>query len=148
MNVKANTRSESDFREHVILLVDDNPANLGALSDHLKGYGFRILVAQSGESALEMVQHVWPDIILLDVVMPGIDGFETCRRLKANETTKDIPVIFMTVLTGTEDKVKGFKVGGVDYISKPLMHEEVLARVTTHLHIQSLTRSLQEQNAQ
>ncbi len=134
--------------DHTILIVDDNPTNLGVLSNYLRDYGFRILVARNGESALKRLQYAQSDIILLDVMMPGMNGFETCQQLKANELTKEIPVIFMTALSEAEDKVKGFKVGAVDYVTKPLQHEEVLVRVTTHLQIRDLTRSLQEQNLQ
>ena len=130
-----------------VLIVDDNPTNIGVLLDYLSEAGFRVLVAQDGESALEQIEYARPDIILLDVMMPGIDGFETCRRLKQKETTREIPVIFMTALSETVDKVKGFNVGAVDYITKPIHQEEVLARVTAHLTIQSLQKSLQEQNA-
>ncbi|HAJ63415.1 MAG TPA: hybrid sensor histidine kinase/response regulator, partial [Cyanobacteria bacterium UBA8543] len=90
---------------------------------------------KSGESALEKVQEALPDLILLDVMMPGIDGFETCRRLKTNLTTKDIPVIFMTVLSEVVDKVKGLQMGAVDYITKPIEQEEVLARINVHLEL-------------
>lgn len=130
----------------VILLVDDNPTNLGVLFKSLSDSGFKLLVAEDGESAIEQVNYVLPDLILLDVMMPGIDGFETCRRLKANEATKDIPVIFMTALTETVDKVKGFSVGAVDYITKPIQPEEVLARVRCHIAVQKLQHQLHEQN--
>lgn len=131
-----------------ILLVDDNPTNLGILLDFLGRSGFRLLVAQDGESAIEQMAYILPDLILLDVMMPGIGGFETCRRLQENERTKDIPVIFMTALTDTVDKVKGFSVGAVDYVTKPIQTEEVLARINTHLALQNLRRKLQEQNQQ
>jgi two-component system, sensor histidine kinase and response regulator len=130
----------------IVLVVDDNPTNLQVLLDALKAAGLKILVARSGESALQQAEYAQPDLILLDVMMPGIDGFETCRRLKAHATLKDIPVIFMTALTDTADKITGFQVGGVDFITKPLQHEEVLARVTTHLTICNLQRQLQQQN--
>jgi two-component system, sensor histidine kinase and response regulator len=129
-----------------ILIADDTPYNLGVLFDYLNEYGFEVMLAEDGESLLEQVKYALPDIILLDVMMPGINGFETCRRLKANETTKDIPVIFMTSLTDTADKVKAFNVGGIDYVTKPLEHEEVLARVTTHLKLRNLQKKLKEQN--
>ncbi len=129
-----------------ILIVDDIPANLGILFDFLNDSGFKVLVAQDGESATQKAEYASPDLILLDVLMPGIDGFETCRRLKVNESTKDIPVIFMTALTETVDKVKGLNLGAVDYITKPLQHEEVLARIKTHLSLRNLTKTLQEQN--
>ena len=130
-----------------ILIVDDRPNNLGVLLDCLTESGFEVLVAEDGESAIEQAKYASPDLILLDVLMPGIDGFETCRRLKSNGTTKDIPVIFMTALSDAEDKVKGFSVGGVDYITKPFQQQEVLARVTTHLSIRNLQNKLQKQNS-
>ncbi len=129
-----------------LLLVDDTPTNIGVLFEYLTQNGFKVLVAQDGESALEQLQFSRPDLILLDVLMPGIDGFETCRRLKAQPATKDIPVIFMTALAETVDKVRGFEVGAVDYITKPIQHEELLARVTAHLTIRKLQASLIQQN--
>lgn len=131
-----------------ILLVDDNPTNLGILLDFLSNSGFRLLVAQDGESAIQQMEYILPDLILLDVMMPGIGGFETCEIIKENERTRDIPVIFMTALTETVDKVKGFSVGAVDYITKPIQAQEVLARINTHLALQNLRRQLQEQNQQ
>jgi len=133
-------------RENSILIVDDTPANVALLLDQLSQHGFKILVAEDGESAIEQVKYARPDLILLDVLMPGIDGFETCRRLKAEQDIKDIPVIFMTALSETTDKVKGFKTGAVDYVTKPFQYEEVLARVTTHLTIRKLQKELQEAN--
>ena len=106
-----------------------------------------MLVARDGLRALEQVKHARPDLILLDVVMPGLDGFETCRRLKAEADTGAIPVIFMTALSDTTDKMRGFEVGAVDYVIKPFQHEEVLARVTTHLTLRRLQMELQEANA-
>lgn len=132
--------------ENVILIVDDNPNNLKLLFDFLKESGFKVLVAKDGESAIEKLQQVLPNIILLDVMMPGIDGFETCYRLKASVATKDIPVIFMTALTDRVDKVKGLSMGAVDYITKPFQQEEVLARVQLHLRLRNLTKTLEEQN--
>ncbi len=129
-----------------ILVVDDTPTNINLLLEYLGQQGFKVLVAIDGESAIEQAEFAQPDLILLDVLMPGIDGFETCRRLKKNGATRSIPVIFMTALTETVDKVRGFKVGAVDYVTKPLQHEEVLARVTAHLTIQNLQRKLQEAN--
>src|SRR4028119_680509 len=136
------------FNKGVIVIVDDKPTNLGVLFDFLTDSGFKVLVAQDGESAIQKVEYAHPDLILLDVMMPGIDGFETCRRLKANESTQDIPVIFMTALSDTVDKVKGFTLGAVDYITKPVQQEEVKARVTTHLTIRNLQKRLQAQNLQ
>ena len=134
--------------EGTILIVDDNPANLGVLFDSLEEVGFRVLVATDGEAALAGIGQVQPDIVLLDVRMPGIDGFETCRRLKADEATRDIPIIFMTALTDPVDEVRGLELGAVDYITKPIRVETALARVNTHLTIRNLQRSLQEQNAE
>lgn len=129
-----------------ILLVDDNPTNLGVLFETLNDSGFRLLIAEDGEAALEQIQYVTPDIILLDVMMPGLSGFETCQRIKDNPSTQDIPIIFMTALSETVDKVTGLSIGGVDYITKPIQPDEVLARVQVHLSIHSLQRQLQEKN--
>lgn len=130
-------------RQPIVLVVDDNPTNLGVLTNYLKTSGYKTPIASNGEIALNRARHICPDLILLDVIMPGMDGFETCRRLKADAATQDIPVIFMTALTSPEDKVKGFEAGGVDYVTKPFHQEEVLARVATHIHIRELTRKLQ-----
>jgi PAS domain S-box-containing protein len=134
------------LENRTILAVDDKLENLKVLIKSLEDSGFELMVAQSGEEALKRIDRIIPDIILLDVLMPGIDGFETCRRLKQNDVTKEIPVIFMTALTDTVDKIKGFEVGAVDYLTKPLQHEEVLARVNAHLTIKKYQRQLQEQN--
>ncbi|MBI1772933.1 MAG: response regulator, partial [Burkholderiales bacterium] len=128
--------------------MDDTPANIGILVDYLEDRDFRILVAQEGEEALMRAQLSQPDLILLDVMMPGIDGFETCRRLKTIDSLRDIPVIFMTALTETADKVKGFEIGGVDYVTKPFQIEEVFARVNTHLSLRLLQKKMTEQNQQ
>jgi len=129
-----------------ILIVDDNPSNLRTLIDYLERWNFETLVATSGERAIQQLELFQPDLILLDVMMPGINGFETCRRLKANEATREIPVIFMTALSDTISKVAGFEVGGVDYVTKPVQYEELLARINAHLTIRKLQRQLQEQN--
>jgi PAS domain S-box-containing protein len=131
-----------------ILLVDDNPTNLGVLTQLLTAHGWRVLVAQQGEIGLQIAQRVQPDLILLDVLLPGMDGFETCRRLKADARTAEIPVLFMTVRMEAEDKLKGFQTGAVDYITKPFQAEEVLARVTTHLRLRQLTHRLRVHNEQ
>ncbi|MHC0065752.1 hybrid sensor histidine kinase/response regulator [Nostoc sp. UIC 10890] len=130
----------------VILIIDDTPINLEILFDFLEYYGFKVLVAEDGKNALSTAEHALPDLILLDVLMPGIDGFETCRLLKKNPATQDIPVIFITAMNDKVDKVKGLNLGAVDYITKPLEHEEVLARVNTHLRLRNLTKKLTEQN--
>lgn len=131
-----------------ILIVDDSPIPLQELFDFLQDTGFNVLVARDGEKAIQTAQSEHPDLIFLDIIMPGIDGFETCRRLKADESTQDIPVIFMTALSQTAVVVRGFQLGAVDYIIKPTPKEIILARVTTHLTIQKLKRSLLVQNAQ
>ena len=130
-----------------LLIVDDTPANLKVLANYLAEAGFEVLVATDGEGAIERFKHVHPDLILLDVMMPGMDGFETCRRLKTNPDSKDIPVIFMTALSEAEDKVKGFQTGAVDYVTKPIQQEEVLARVNTHLTLRRLQKNLEQQVA-
>ncbi len=129
-------------KQDTILIVDDNPTNLGVLFDYLRGAGFKVLIAEDGNGALQRAKYAEPDIILLDVLMPGIDGFETCRQLKQNDKTRDIPVIFMTALTETVDKVKGFQLGAVDYVTKPLQYDEVLARIATHLTIRKQNKEL------
>ena len=140
--------NDENYSKGVIVIVDDKPTNLGVLFDFLTDSGFKVLVAQDGESAIQKVEYAHPDLILLDVMMPGIDGFETCRRLKANPSTQDIPVIFMTALSGTVDKVKGFNLGAVDFVTKPVQQEEVKARVSTHLALRNLQKKLQLQNEQ
>ncbi len=128
---------------NLVLAIDDNAVNLGVLVDYLADTGFQVRTAKNGEMGLQKAQWIRPNIILLDVMMPGIDGFETCRRLKAIDTLKDIPVVFMTALSNLEDKIKGFEAGGVDYITKPIQQEEVLARVKTHLNLRDLMAKLE-----
>ncbi|MBD2242301.1 response regulator [Nostoc sp. FACHB-888] len=128
-----------------ILIVDDNPTNLSVLCAALNSEGFRFRVAVDGETAIAQAERNQPELILLDVQMPGIDGFETCRRLKANPVTENIPIIFTTALADTESKTKGFSLGAVDYIPKPFAQEEVIARVRVHLQLKQLTESLEQQ---
>ncbi|OHE74565.1 MAG: hypothetical protein A2Y14_00850 [Verrucomicrobia bacterium GWF2_51_19] len=129
--------------QHTILLVDDEPTNLSVLCDFLKQFNFRLLSARNGEKALEIAKTTIPDIILLDLIMPGLDGFQVCEQLKKMPETKDIPVIFLSVIQDVQDKVDAFEVGAVDYITKPLQQEEVLARLNTHLTISRLQKELQ-----
>ena len=129
----------------LILIVDDTPTNLDVISEALSDAGYTVAIATSGERALKQLERRSPDLILLDVMMPGIDGFETCVRLKANPKTCDIPVIFMTALSDSDSKMKGFEVGAVDYITKPFQEREVLARVRTHLQLRFLTHNLEQQ---
>lgn len=117
----------------VVLVVDDVPDNIALLSDALEEAGYTVLVATGGEAALQLAQRAQPDIVLLDAVMPGLDGFEVARRLKADEATAAIPIVFMTGLTETEHVVAAFAAGGTDYVTKPIKPREVLARVATHL---------------
>lgn len=128
----AETR-QSAAERGVILIVDDTPDNLALLSDALDDEGYMVLVALDGSSALSRIQRRRPDLILLDAMMPGLDGFETCERIKADPTTADIPVLFMTALVETEHVVRGFEAGGIDYVTKPINTSEVLARVASHL---------------
>ncbi len=127
-----------------ILIVDDNSTNLSVLSQALKSASYKIRAVMDGESAITQVERQQPDLILLDVQMPGIDGFETCRRLKANPTTQHIPVIFTTALTDVDSKVKGLSLGAVDYITKPFEQEEILARVKIHLQLKVLNETLEQ----
>jgi diguanylate cyclase (GGDEF)-like protein len=136
------------FPKSKILIVDDNANNLKVLSGTLDNHNWDILVAVDGESAIEQAAYIRPDLIFLDVMMPIMDGFSACKILKSTPETCEIPIIFMTSLSDTLDKVKGFELGAVDYITKPFDRDEVIARAKTHLHISHLTRQVQEQNLQ
>lgn len=131
-----------------ILVVEDTPANIQTLAAILKEKGFQLSVATNGRQALEVLGRVRPDLILLDVMMPEMDGFETCRRIKANESLRDIPIIFLTAKTEPADIVAGFELGAVDYVGKPFNAHELLARVNTHLTLDILRRSLAQKNAE
>ncbi len=134
------------FADYTILIIDDSTTNLGVVFEYLDGLGFELMIAQDGESGLSKAEYQQPDIILLDVIMPDMDGFEVARRLKSNSVTADIPVIFMTGLTKIEDKVLAFDVGAVDYVTKPIRKRELVARIVNHLRIHSLTQQLQAEN--
>src|SRR5450755_4273496 len=123
---------KSETRD-IVLVVDDSPETLRLLTDAIEEAGMTVLVAREGEHALSIVEKVLPDVILMDAVMPGMDGFEACRRLKRNSMLAHVPVIFMTGLTETEDIVKGLEAGGVDYVTKPIVPDELLARIRVHL---------------
>jgi putative two-component system response regulator len=129
-----------------ILVVDDNVSNLQVLSDMLKGQGYRVRQARSGEAALRAAGSKHPDLILLDIMMPEMDGYEVCRRLKADRDLGQIPVIFLSALSETEDKVKAFRAGGADYVPKPFQFEEVKARVETHLGLRRLQLETERYN--
>lgn len=126
--------------EHIVLIVDDVPENLAVLHDALDESGYTVLVANSGAAALELVERIVPDVILLDAVMPGMDGFEVCRRLRATAALRQLPVIFMTGLTNSEHVVAAFEAGGTDYVAKPVRQSEVLARIRSHLSTARLMR--------
>jgi sigma-B regulation protein RsbU (phosphoserine phosphatase) len=140
--------AETSDKRETLLLVDDNPTNLQVLRQALQGIDCKMLFAKNGERALSIAVEGHPDLILLDIMMPGIDGFEVCRRLKSDPATEDIPVIFLSALVDTQDKVKGLQLGAVDYVSKPFQPEEVKARVDTHLTIHRLRREVQDQKDQ
>ena len=131
-----------------ILLVDDDATNLEALRHALDGRGYRLFVTRSGENAIDVARRARPGLVLLDVVMPGIDGFETCRRLKDDPETREAAVIFLSSLDDARDKVRGLEVGAVDFVSKPFQKDEVVARVNTHLTLQRLRRQLEARNAE
>ncbi|OQY28831.1 MAG: hypothetical protein B6244_05955 [Candidatus Cloacimonetes bacterium 4572_55] len=140
-------RNLDQVKDSTILIVDDNPTYLDLLFNYLSNVGFRILLAQNGESALEQALEEKPNLILLDVIMPEMDGLKTCRLLKSSLKVRDIPVIFMSALGDSVDKVNGFEAGAVDYIAKPIYNEEMLARITAHLIISKQRRKLIELNA-
>ncbi|MBD0344507.1 MAG: response regulator, partial [Coleofasciculus sp. Co-bin14] len=129
-----------------ILIVDDNPINLNLLSEILSGAGYKVRAAISSQIALKAVELTLPDLILLDILMPGMDGYQMCQQLKSSPVTKDIPVIFISALNEVIDKIKAFSMGGVDYITKPFQAEEVLVRVENQLRVQRLSKQLLEQN--
>ncbi|MEQ8540033.1 MAG: response regulator [Coleofasciculus sp. D1-CHI-01] len=129
-----------------LLIVEDNPTNLSFLFTYLTKFGFKVRVATDGETAIQRVEAAQPDLILLDVMMPGMDGFEVCKRLKENHLMRDIPVIFMTALSDISNKVYGFEIGAVDYITKPIQPEEVVSRIQTHLTLRNLQKELQAKN--
>ncbi len=131
-----------------VLLVDDSPENLQMLAHTLRDAGPRLLIAKDGASALTIARKALPGLILLDIMMPGIDGFEVCRRLKSDAATEAIPIIFLSALTDTTDKVRGFGLGAVDYITKPFQPEEVIARVITHLTLHRLKKEVQDHRDQ
>ena len=147
MNQYATATSSDDAAER-ILLVDDNPTNLQVLSKMLDGHGYELLVAASGETALAVARKARPMLVLLDIMMPGMDGFEVCQRLKEDAATRNAAVIFLSALGDTKNKVQGLQLGAVDYVTKPFQAEEVIARVETHLTIRRLQRDLLQRNEQ
>ncbi|UCD32095.1 MAG: response regulator, partial [Desulfobacterales bacterium] len=147
MNTNRMTNADHGHKES-ILMVDDNPTNLQVLFQTLESMECRMLVAKDGQTALTIADKKLPDLILLDIMMPGMDGYEVCRRLKSQPSTQHIPVIFLSALSETDDKVKGLNIGAVDYITKPFQPEEVIARVNTHLTIHRLKSEVETQKDQ
>jgi CheY-like chemotaxis protein len=143
MNDQTNTPLQAD-----ILVIDDTPANLRLLFQMLSEHGYRVRLTTSGKQAIEAARAAVPDLILLDIMMPEMDGYEVCGRLKTDERTRDVPVIFISALDETLDQVAAFSIGGVDYIPKPFQVEEVLARVKTHLTLRGLQKTLEQKNEQ
>ncbi|MBD3307730.1 response regulator [candidate division KSB3 bacterium] len=132
----------SDIEQGTVLVVDEQPEDMKVLIASLQACGLTILVARQGEHALDLAAQFTPDLILLDVRMPGMEGFEICRQLKAHETTRNIPIIFLITPSESLDKTKGFEVGGMDYLTKPFQPEEVIARVSAHVTIRKLQQQL------
>lgn len=139
----------SDKSQFSVLIIDDNLSNLKVISELLREEDYQVFSAKNGESGIQKAERTRPDLILLDVKMPGIDGFDTCRRLKSSEITQEIPIIFLTAVSNTQpvEKVQGLNLGAVDFISKPIQNEEIVARIKIHLRLRSLTQQLQEKNA-
>ena len=129
-----------------ILLVDDNPTNLQVLYQTLEGQGYRLLAARTGKDAIAIAERAAPDLILLDVLMPDLDGYETCARLKADDRTRDCAIIFLSALNDARDRAHGLELGAVDFVNKPFQAEEILARVKTHLTIRELQQQLRRHN--
>ncbi len=146
MTNKETSSSPETIPQDTILVIDDVPDNMLVLPRLLRRKNFKILVATNGPYGLQVAENALPDLILLDVLMPGMNGFEVCQRLKSQPSTQDIPVIFMTALSDIADKVRGFQVGAADYVTKPLQYEEVLSRVSVHLNLRKLQRQQQQQN--
>lgn len=143
-----NKKTTSEKTLTTVLIVDDTPANLGVIAENLEACGYRVLVAQDGAEGLQRAEFAQPDLIMLDVMMPRMDGLQVCRLLKKQPSTRDIPVIFMTARSEIEDKVAGFDVGAVDYVTKPLQIEEVIVRIKTHLELSNMRKRMVTQNAQ
>ncbi|MHC0063489.1 sensor histidine kinase [Nostoc sp. UIC 10890] len=148
MNYEQDIKMLYAPEDSLILVVDDTTTNLEIVFDILTNVGFKVITENDGKRAIEQVEYRLPDLILLDVMMPGIDGFETCKILKESSATCDIPIIFMTANSDTDSKVKGLSIGAVDYITKPFHEEELLARIKTHLQLRNLTKTLEKRVAE
>lgn len=134
------------FKRNMIIIVANPNNNFGVLFDYLRGFGFDVIIVDDAETALPMVEYIVPDIVLIDVVLPGMDGFEMCRELKNYDPIKHIPIVFIATESDPIDKMRGFSLGAVDYITKPIQSEEVLTRLKTHLTVQNLKSNLEENN--
>ena len=131
---------------NTVLIIDDEAVNIQVLSDFLEEQGIDIMVAKNGVDGISRAKKGQPDLILLDIRMPGMDGYEVCHQLKSDEATSEIPIIFMTGLTELDDKLKAFAIGGVDYVTKPFQQSELLARISVHLQISNLKNELADKN--
>ena len=144
--MKTDKTMPKKYKKQSVLIIDDQPSNLSLTADFLESQGVEVMMAKSGLDGIETAKDGQPSLILLDVKMPDIDGYETCHRLLGDERTKHIPIIFMTALTELDDKLKAFAVGGVDYVTKPIHEAELLARVGVHLQLSELKAELEEKN--
>lgn len=135
-----------EYHNNTLLIIDDEATNIQLISDFLEAQGIEIMIAKNGADGISRAKKGQPDLILLDIRMPGMDGYEVCHQLKSDESTRDIPIIFMTGLTELDDKLKAFAVGGVDYITKPFQESELLARVSVHLKMSNLQKELADKN--
>ncbi|OQY56282.1 MAG: hypothetical protein B6247_04590 [Candidatus Parabeggiatoa sp. nov. 2] len=140
--------NKTTLPKDTVLIIDDTPDNVNPLLEFLRTVGFKVLIAEDGLSGIETAEFAQPNLILLDVMMPDMDGFEVCQHLKSQEQTQDIPIIFMTALYETVNKVKGFELGAVDYLTKPFQLQELLARINAHLTLRKLQQQLANQNQQ
>lgn len=131
-------------QQTTILLIDDEPQNLRMMVEFLEGEGYRVLISQDGKGGLHRAAYARPDLILLDAILPDIDGFTLCEQLKQNEITSQIPIIFLTILTIPEDRVRAIEAGASDYVTKPVQWEELLLRINIHMHLRNLTQRLHE----
>ncbi len=131
------------YEESLVLVVDDSPMNIQILGNMLDKNGYKLAMAKNGREALDFVNRKLPDLILLDIIMPEMDGFQTCTQLKQIDSTKDIPILFITALSNISDKLKAFEAGGLDYITKPFIEEEVLARVRVHINLRKAMEKLE-----
>jgi len=139
------SKKAPSIKKNIILIVDDDNINLQVIGSFLYNKNYKIILAKNGNDALKSVENNHPDLILLDIMMPGMNGYEVCKKLKDNNQTKDIPIMFLTAKTETKDIIKGFNTGGVDYITKPFIKEELLARIKTHISLKVSQDLLKEQ---